>query len=427
MSASDVLAEEKLSVKEKIIGMLKTPQARALLAVAIGSYILGLIFCTFNIMGFESLEDWTFSWVNLLLAAITYGFLLFLMASGMTLVFGLMGVFNLAHGAFIAFGAYVGYQVIVWIDRATQVIESKPVVLKMGSKSLPIMNPDGTPKMQDVMVEKGWFYSDVFTTTTNEAGEQITSFLWGSFSSTVITLVIGVLAAAAVAGLLGYFFERVMIKPVYGNPLNQILITMGGSIILIELILAVWHGDTPAFPRPTYIDGRWDIYVLKDAAGMVSNVIDVDKIRVVAGVLGAVVFFAMNAILNKTKIGLLIRAGVESQEMVEVHGYRIKLLFIGVFVAAICLAATGGVMQGLWDTAIHPHMADTILISVIVAIIVGGMGSVKGCLVGALLIALVNNYANALLPWVGGVASTVILMVVVLMWRPEGLDPVTAH
>ena len=419
MSASDVLAEEKVSVGEKIIGMFKTPQAKALLAVAIGSYILGVIFCAFEWMGFSSFEDWTVSWVNLLLAAITYGFLLFLMASGMTLVFGLMGVFNLAHGAFVAFGAYVGYQVVFWIDRATQVIESKPVVLKMGSKVLPIMNADGTPKMQDIMVETGWFYSEVIT----KAGD----FVWGNFFTTVATLVIGIIVAAIVAGLLGYFFERVMIKPVYGNPLNQILITMGGSIILIELILAVWHGETPAFPRPTFIDGRWDIFVLKDSAGMVTNVIDIDKIRVIAGVLGAVVFFAMNTILNKTKIGLLIRAGVESQEMVEVHGYRIKLLFIGVFVSAICLAATGGVMQGLWDTAIHPHMADTIMISVIVAIIVGGMGSVRGCLVGALLIALVNNYANALLPWVGGVASTVLLMIAVLMWRPEGLDPVTAH
>ena len=419
MSASDVLAEEKLSLGEKIIGMFKTPQAKALLAVAIGAYVLGLIFCAFEWMGFSSIEDWTVSWINLLLAAITYGFLLFLMASGMTLVFGLMGVFNLAHGGFIAFGAYVGYQVVFWIDRATQVIESKPVILKMGSKVLPIMNPDGTPKMQDVMVETGWFYSEVIT----KAGD----FVWGNFFTTVATLVIGLVVAAMVAGLLGYFFERVMIKPVYGNPLNQILITMGGNIIILEMILAVWHGETPAFPRPTFIDGRWDIMELTNAAGMVTNVIDIDKIRVIAGVLGAVIFVAMNAILNKTKIGLLIRAGVESQEMVEVHGYRIKLLFIGVFVAAICLAATGGVMQGLWDTAIHPHMADTIMISVIVAIIVGGMGSVRGCLVGALLIALVNNYANALLPWVGGVASTVLLMIGVLMWRPEGLDPVTAH
>ncbi len=382
--AADTLAEEKISFGQKVAGWFTTPQAKAFLLLIIGSYVWGLV----RAIGFdESMSgmDWTINWIELLLAGVTMGLLLFLIASGMTLVFGLMGVFNLAHGAFVALGAYIGYQAIIWIDRATQV--TKMVEIIPGLKASATLR----------VVEKGWFYND-------------------SLATTVLALVLGILAAAILAGLLGYFFERVMIKPVYGNPLNQILVTMGGSIILIELILAFWHGETPAFPRPEFVAGKWFIAD-----------IGVEKVRVLAGVIGLGVFFSLNAILNRTKIGLLIRAGVESQEMVEVHGYRIKLLFIAVFVTAISLAATGGVILGLFEEAVHVHMADSVLIMVIVAIIVGGMGSVKGCLYGALLITLVNNFANALAPSIAGEASTVLLMIVVLMWRPEGLDPIQAH
>ncbi len=382
--AADTLTEDNISLGQKVAGWFTTPQAKVFLLVLVGSYVWGVI----RAVGFDDsmgAGDWTINWIELFLAGITMGLLLFLMASGMTLVFGLMGVFNLAHGAFIALGAYVGYQAIIWIDRATQV--TKMVEIIPGLKASATLR----------VVELGWFYND-------------------SLGLTTLTFVIGIVAAAVVAGLLGFFFERIMIKPVYNNPLNQILVTMGGSIILAELILAFWHGETPAFPRPDFIAGKW----------FVAD-IGIEKVRVLAGVIGFIVFVVMNAILNKTKIGLLIRAGVESQEMVEVHGYRIKLLFIAVFVSAIALAASGGVIFGLFEEAVHVHMAESILIMVIVAIIVGGMGSVKGCFYGSLLITLVNNFANALAPAVAGEASTVLLMIAVLMWRPEGIDPITSH
>jgi branched-chain amino acid transport system permease protein len=131
--------------------------------------------------------------------------------------------------------------------------------------------------------------------------------------------------------------------------------------------------------------------------------------------------------LNFTKIGLLIRAGVESREMVEVHGYRINLIFIGVFVAAIMLAATGGVFWGQYQQLVDFDMGNTLLNLVIVSIIVGGMGSIYGCFIGSILITLIMNYMNAMLPVLGGEMAAVVLMVAVLMWRPQGLKPITAH
>ncbi len=387
--AAETIADHKPGLLDSFAKWFLTPPGKAFIFVILGSLVWGTIQQV--IMGDLSMSDWLRNWIELSIAGVTMGFLLFLMASGMTLVFGLMGIFNLAHGAFIAVGAYIGYSVIIWINTLTQV--SKMVEIIPGLKASATLR----------VIEQGWFYNESLTTT-------------------VLTLVAGILAAAVFAGIAGYFFERIMIKPVYGNPLNQILVTMGGGIIILELLLAGFHGETPAFPRPEFISGMvfFGQSVFDDGIG-------VEKLRILAGVMGLVVFLVVNAILNRTKIGLLIRAGVESQEMVEVHGYRIKLLFIAVFVAALALAASGGVIWALYEEVVHVHMADSILIMVIVAIIVGGMGSVKGCLYGSLLITLVANFSSTLFPMVAGEASTVLLMIVVLMWRPEGLNPITSH
>lgn len=346
----------------------------------------------FNVDRVKITTDWIKTWLELSLAGVAMGFLLFLMASGMTLVFGLMGVFNLAHGAFIALGAYIGWKTITAIDAATVVTE-----IEMWSP-MPGVVP---AKAKETLVELGMFYSS-------------------GVASTVFALIIGLVVTAVVCGLCGYLFERVIVKPVYTNALKQILITMGGSIVIVELLLMFFHSEQ-AFAKPDFISGQLIFLDFWDG-GM-----GVDKSRIFAGIVGIAVFIVTVLILNKTKIGLLIRAGVESREMVEVMGYRINLIFIMVFIAAIVFAGMGGVIYGLNIEGVGPEMANDLLIMVIVAIIIGGMGSVKGCLIGALLITLANNYMAAIWPPLSGEAGTVSLMVIILMWRPQGLNPITSH
>ena len=145
-----------------------------------------------------------------------------------------------------------------------------------------------------------------------------------------------------------------------------------------------------------------------------------EKYRLIAVVIGLVVFAAMLWVLSRTKVGLLIRAGVQDREMVESLGYRIRRLFIGVFVAGSALAGLGGVMWGLYQQTVTPQMGGEVNVLLFIVIIIGGLGSVGGCFIGALLVGLVANYAGFLAPKVA-LFSNILLMVLVLLWRPQGL------
>jgi branched-chain amino acid transport system permease protein len=150
----------------------------------------------------------------------------------------------------------------------------------------------------------------------------------------------------------------------------------------------------------------------------------VEKFRLLAVAIGLVVFIALLWVLNRTKLGLLVRAGVQDREMVEALGYRIKRLFVGVFVAGSALAGLGGVLWGLYQQSVHPQIGAQINTLLFIVIIVGGLGSTLGCFVGALLVGLMANYTGFLAPKVA-LFSNIGLMVAVLLWRPRGLYPVT--
>jgi branched-chain amino acid transport system permease protein len=220
---------------------------------------------------------------------------------------------------------------------------------------------------------------------------------------------LAVLLAMAVTALLGWAFERIIIMPVYGQHLKQILITMGGMIVSEQLINVIWGAEQLPLPLPTTLRGA---IFLGDAA--------IEKYRLLAVVVGLVVFAAMFLTLNRTKIGLLIRAGVENGEMVEALGYRIRRLFVGVFAAGSALAGLGGVMWGLYKETLSAAMGGEITVMIFIVIIIGGLGSVGGCFIGALLMALVANYAGFLAPKVA-LVSNIILMIAILLWRPAGL------
>ena len=167
-----------------------------------------------------------------------------------------------------------------------------------------------------------------------------------------------------------------------------------------------------ALPLPGSLKGA---FVIGEAA--------IEKYRVLAVCVGLTVFLAMLWTLNRTKIGLLIRAGVQDREMVEALGYRIRRLFVGVFVAGSALAGLGGVLWGLYQQNLTAAMGAQVNVLLFIVIIIGGLGSTMGCLIGALLIGLLANYTGFVAPKVA-MFSNIGLMVLVLLWRPQGLYPV---
>jgi branched-chain amino acid transport system permease protein len=297
----------------------------------------------------------TSTWLTLTVAGLAMGMIIFIIASGLTLVFGLMDVLNFGHGVFIALGAFV----------ATSVLGG----------------------MAD------WTGSDQ---------------LWRNLVAVVPAMVIAML----VAGAVGLAFERFIVRPVYGQHLKQILITMGGMIIGEELIKVVWGPAQIPLPLPEAMRGS---LFLGDAA--------IEKYRVMAVIVGLLVFATLAWVLGRTKIGLLIRAGVQDREMVEALGYRIKRLFIGVFAVGSALAGLGGVMWGLYQQSVIPQMGAQVNILIFIVIIIGGLGSTGGALIGALLVGLMANYTGFLAPKVA-LFSNIALMVGILLWRPQGVYPV---
>ena len=200
--------------------------------------------------------------------------------------------------------------------------------------------------------------------------------------------------------------------PVYGQHLKQILVTIGGLIVAQQFIIAVFGPVQIALPLPPAFRGA---VVFGDVA--------IERYRLIAVVVGLIVFAAMLLVLNRTRIGLLIRAGVENGEMVEALGYHIRRLFVGVFMAGSALAGLGGVMWGFYREALTPGMGMDVMVLVFIVVVIGGLGSVGGCFIGALLVAVTANYTGFLAPKLA-LGSNILLMALILLWRARGLYPV---
>ena len=294
------------------------------------------------------------SWMTLTVAGLAMGMMIFLMASGLSLVFGLMDVLNFGHSAFVSLGAFIAATVLAWMG--------------------------------------GWLGSDSVLLTS--------AALFIAFPAAIL---FGLAA--------GWFFETVIIKPVYSDHLRQILITMGALIVVEQAILAIWGGTPMSVPRPHFLEGA---FLIGD--------VTIEVYRAFAFLLGLIVYLALYFTLNRTRLGLLIRAGVENREMVEALGFRIDRLFIGVFMAGSALAAMGGAMWAGYETLITPSLGAEMMIVVFIVVIIGGLGSVEGTLLGAIMVGLVSNYVGFLAPKLA-LASNMILMMIILLWRPNGLRP----
>lgn len=315
-----------------------------------GVYALPVILAVIALIAIGQLS----TWATLTVAGLSMGMMIFLMASGMSLIFGLMDVLNFGHSAFVSFGAFIAASVLAALG--------------------------------------AWLVSD-------------------SALMNLVALFAAIGAATAFGAIAGWAFERVIVKPVYHDHLRQILITMGALIVAEQLILAIWGGVPIQVPRPAVLSGS---IILGD--------VSIEIYRVFAFLLGLAVYVALYLVLNRTRLGLLIRAGVENREMVESLGFRIDRLFVGVFMAGSALAAMGGSMWAGYQGLITPAIGGELMILVFIVVIIGGLGSIQGSLLGAILVGLMANYVAFLAPKLS-LASNMILMMAILLWRPWGLRP----
>ncbi len=285
------------------------------------------------------------TWITLTLAGLAMGMIYFMMSSGLSIVFGLMDVLNLAHVGFITVGAFIAGSLV---------------------------------------------------------GRMYDWSLVEAFLPNVAVVLIASLGGALIALVTGYLVERLLIRPVYGNHLEQILITMGGLIVIEEIVVMIWGSDPVMVERPSFFQGS-----------LLFGDVVVEKYRIFCVVIGLIIYLALRYVLKKTRIGLLIRAGVENREMVEALGYKINFLFTGVFVIGSALAGLGGVLFAFYEEMILVSIGQENLIVVFIVVIIGGLGSITGSFLGALLVGLVGVYVGFFFP-VLKVGANLLLMIAIL-------------
>ncbi|TWD98760.1 amino acid/amide ABC transporter membrane protein 1 (HAAT family) [Neobacillus bataviensis] len=277
--------------------------------------------------------------INLTLNGLATGMLIFLLAAGLTLIFGLMDVLNFAHGGLFAWGAYSG----LWVYQQT-----------------------------------------------------------GSF-------IIGIAGAIITGCLLGIITEKWIIKPVYGNHVQQILITLGLMLVLSEMLKVIWGPNQLTASPPDYLKGSWEL------GGVI-----VIKYRIFIILVGLFIFAAVQYILKNTKVGLVVRAGVMNKEMVQALGINIQKVFMFVFMIGAGMAALGGVLLGPYSGVIHAGMGMEFAILAFIVVVIGGMGNFKGSVFAAILVGLSGSFMAYYVPDLS-LAVNMLLMAVVLIIRPQGL------
>ncbi|XAT60739.1 branched-chain amino acid ABC transporter permease [Rhodobacteraceae bacterium Araon29] len=289
--------------------------------------------------------------VNALLNGITLGALYFLVASGFTLIFGLMRNVNLAHGSLYLAGAYIGFEV----SRVT--------------------------------------------------------------GSWVLAFPIAFVAMA----ILGIILQVFVFRHLDGQDLQQTLITIGISIVLADLMLWKWGGEFYQIYAPDWLSGPVETFIQSSISKRTGEPIYIKYPSVRLFILMCAVFIGLGMwyVLNKSKLGMLIRAGVDDREMLAASGVRIQLIFVGVFAFGAGLAGIAGVVGGTFQS-IAPGEDTRFLLSSLVVVIVGGMGSIPGAALGALIIGCAEQFGSVYAPTYS-VVLTFVIMVVVLAFRPQGL------
>jgi branched-chain amino acid transport system permease protein len=279
------------------------------------------------------------------LNALQYGLLLFLVASGLTLIFGIMGVINLAHGSFYMIGAYMAFAL----------------------------------------------------------APAVSAIFGGAFFSTfAVGLVLSV--------ILGYLLEWAFFSYLYEREhLQQVLMTYGLILVFEELRSMLVGDDVHGVPVPEWLNGALTL----------NEVMTYPVYRLFMSGVCLLLAGAMWFVFTRTRLGMMIRAGTSNREMVQSLGIDINLLYRIVFATGVALAVFAGMIAAP-VSSVYPGMGNSVLIICFVVVVIGGIGSIKGALLAALLIGLVDTFGKVLLPQAAGVLVYV-LMALILLWRPNGL------
>ena len=279
------------------------------------------------------------------LNAIQYGLLLFLVASGLTLIFGIMGIINLAHGSFYMIGAYMAFAL-------------QPVI--------------------------GQYFGESF----------------------VVTL----LACIALAAVLGYFLEWAFYSYLYHRDhLQQVLMTFCLILVFEELRSLMVGNDVHGVPVPAWLQGSISL------AGVMTYPIYRLFISVVCLLVAGLLYW----VLTRTRLGMMIRAGASNREMINSLGIDINRLFRIVFAMGVALAALAGAIAAP-VSSVYPGMGHSVLIICFVVVVIGGIGSIRGAFLAAMLVGFVDTFGQILFPSAAGVL-VYLLMAAILLFKPEGL------
>jgi len=284
--------------------------------------------------------------VLLAVTGLGLGGLYFLVASGLSLIYGLMRVLNFAHGAFLTLGAYVGYE---------------------------------------------------FGTHVGSADS------WPVFG---LMLVVG----TATGALFAFLTEVLLIRRLYEREIEQVLVTVGVGLGAVALVNGTWGADPRPLPAPGWMSRTTELL----GARIPNN-------RLVCIAVGVTVLLGLLALLRFTRHGLIIRAGVENRAMVTALGIDVRRSFTAVFVIGGAAAGLGGVLAALYNGSVAPGMGDSLLIFAFIVVVIGGMGSITGSAVAALVVALLQQFTNYYAIAGLGDFTVVLALAVVLLVRPAGL------
>jgi len=317
-----------------------------LIAVAV---LLWLIFAVWP-AGLEELIGRKKVFLNAVFNGITLGGLYFLVASGFTLIFGLMRNVNLAHGSLYLFGGYVGYAISAW------------------------------------------------------TGSWILSFI----------------VAFILVALVGIILQLVVFRRMEGQDLRQTMVTIGLSIVFADLMLWAFGGDFYQVQTPTWLIGPIELpFVTAVKSSGEAVYLQYPLVRLVIFAASVVIGVVMWLALNRTRVGMMVRAGVDDRDILAATGIYIQIVFVVIFALGAGLAGIAGVVGGTFQS-ISPGEDTRFLLASLVVVIVGGMGSIPGAALGALIIGLAEQLGSVYIPTYA-IVVTFLIMVLVLAIRPQGL------
>ncbi|MCC7446641.1 MAG: branched-chain amino acid ABC transporter permease [Anaerolineae bacterium] len=316
--------------------------------------IVGILLVALLAFSFLTTND-IGSFTITVLSGLFQGMLLFLVASGLSIIFGLMDVLNFAQGTYFMLGAYISYSV----HHSPQIASAVP-------------DPN-------------------------------------------VRFLLSVLLATAIGGVLGAILERVLLRPLYARPIFQIVMTFGVSIVLIELIRAIW--TTTPYTWTSLFSLREGSFTLFDQQ------FSIYRLFVIA--MGLLLIAAIALLLNRTRIGIVIRAGVEDSAMVEALGINVRLVFTLVFALGCALATFGGAIAAPFLGA-SMGLGSLFLLAAIAVVVLGGLGSYEGTAIGSVLVglavAIVAKFTTQYLNQpVWQSITPMLLLMLVLLVRPSGL------